>query len=121
MKYLLILAFILLSLHSQAQYHFPDTSKTVRLYPTLFEYQETQYQPGKKLRQAGQWLAVGAAIGGVGVVKMLVGDQLHYEVMEQMGVVLTITSIPFLVVGVNKIYSAGTEMEQKEKIALLEP
>jgi hypothetical protein len=65
-------------------------------------------------------LAIGGAIGGVGVVKLLVGDVLNYEVMESMGVALTLSSLPFLIIGVNKIYQSGSEMEQRRKINQLE-
>lgn len=70
---------------------------------------------GKPLRQSGQFLAIGATFATVGIASIIIGDAIRNPAIEVFGDVLTISSFPFVVIGINKLYIAGSRQELIEK------
>lgn len=72
---------------------------------------ETPLLPGKPLRESGQFLSIGFAFAAVGVSSIIIGDAIRNPMVEIFGDVLTISSLPFVCIGINRLFEAGRRQE----------
>lgn len=85
---------------------------TTTKYEQLFI--ESPLLPGKPLRESGQFFAIGFAFAAVGVSSIIIGDAIKNPIIEIFGDVLTISSLPFVCIGINRLYEAGRRQEVLE-------
>jgi len=74
--------------------------------------------PGKPLRESGQFLSIGFAFAAVGVSSIIISDAAKQPMIEIFGDVLTISSLPFVCIGINKLFEAGRRQELIESYSL---
>lgn len=101
----ILLIVIITSISTLAQVPLRDTV----LHDQLFI--EPILLPGKPLRESGQFLSIGFAFAAVGVSSIIIGDSIKNPMIEIFGDVLTISSLPFVCIGINRLFEAGRRQE----------
>lgn len=88
----------------------------ILLFPIICSAQITHdtvyFEPvGKTLRQAGQMLAISVTIGIVAEALYIVHKSLSDPYSGMASDLLFVSTVPFLVIGVNKLFEAGRRQE----------